>query len=419
MRGTIAALSVTSIGELGDSVEGFPAGLAQKLQATAVRPLPRGTSPAQVFRVSSADGELAVKVLHQGAGIAPGQGLERFLQEPAQLQRIAKEVPALARFVVAVVGVWQQMGWAAYAMPYVDGSAAVTPTTSSTEARDRLRDAFATLTELGYARSRASAGGTVQPHDLAELRRRLWILQRHLPEELLDGRPLKVNGHWVRPLGPLMQALESDTTVLTRIRPRLVSYPVHGELDLTNMLSPSRSKSFTLIDPRGTRGYCDPIEDFAHALLSLTVVDRVTAGGARLWRTAPRGRRPLLYEVRSVDPDRAPYARLGPWFVDMLGALPFGVELTRVDPYWRVRLAFTHGCQALLEASAVLSARRPPVRLAGAPSPQKLATIFCLLGLRLLEQAIAGSTSTDLPDISTGLDDDTRAIWRWGISRLD
>ena len=60
MRGTIAALSVTSIGELGDSVEGFPAGLAQQLQATAVRPLPRGTSPAQVFRVSSANGELAV-----------------------------------------------------------------------------------------------------------------------------------------------------------------------------------------------------------------------------------------------------------------------------------------------------------------------------------------------------------------------
>jgi aminoglycoside phosphotransferase (APT) family kinase protein len=408
----------TVIGELGDSVEGFPAHLRNELQATAVEPLPRGTSPARVFRVATPDGDLAVKVLRQGAGIAPGQDIARFLQEPAQLQRVRKEVPQLARFFVTVLGVWQQMGWAAYAMPYVDGSTAVTPHRPRDEARDRLTHAFGTLTELGYARTRTSASGSVRPHDLGELRRRLWILHRHVPRELLDGRPLKVNGRWCRPLEPLIQAIEGDTPLLTRIRPRVVSYPVHGELDLANMLTPAGSPSFTLIDPRGTRGYSDPVDDFARALLSMTTVDRLTASGVRVWRTAPRGRRPLTYEFRSVDPDHAGYARLGAWFVGMLGSLPFGVELTRVDPYWRVRLAFSHAVQALLEASARLSARTPPPTTAGTPTPAKLATAFCAVGIRLLEQALAGAGSTDLPDISTGLDDDTRAIWRWGQDPL-
>jgi hypothetical protein len=404
----------TVISELGGSVEGFPAPLAHELQARSVVPLPRGTSPARVFRVATPDGDLAVKVLHQGAGIAPGQDIARFLQEPAQLQRVRKEVPALARFFVTVIGVWQQMGWAAYAMPFVEGSAAVTPYRPGEEARDRLEHAFGTLTELGYARTRTSASGSVRPHDLGELRRRLWILHRHVPRELLDGRPLKVNGRWCRPLEPLIQAIEGDTRLLTRIRPRVVSYPVHGELDLANMLNPRGSPSFTLIDPRGSRAYCDPVDDFARALLSMTTVDRLTASGVRVWRTAPRGRRPALYEFRSVDPDHASYARLGTWFVDMLGALPFGQELTRVDPYWRVRLAFSHALQALLEASSRISARAPAPVTAGTPSPEKLATAFCAIGLRLLEQAVAGAGSAALPDISTGLDDDTRAIWRWG-----
>lgn len=404
----------TVIGELGDSVEGFPAHLARELQAGSVEPLPRGTSPARVFKVATPEGTLAVKVLRQGAGIAPGQDIAQFLQEPAQLQRVPKELPALARFFVAVVGVWQHAGWAAYAMPYVDGSAAVTPLSPGHEAQDRLRHAFTTLTEFGYARTRTSASGSVRPHDLGELRRRLWILHRAVPRELLDGRPLKINGRWCRPLEPLIQAIEGDTPLLTRIRPRVLSYPVHGELDLANMLHPARSPAFTLIDPRGTRGYCDPVDDFARALLSLTLVDRPTATGVRVWRTAPRGRRPVLYEFRSVDPDHAGYPRLGAWFVDMLGALPFGQELTRVDPYWRVRLAFSHAVQALLEASSRLSARTPAPVTAGTPTPQKLATTFCAIGIRLMEQAIAGAGSTALPDISTGLDDDTRVIWRWG-----
>lgn len=415
-------MSSTITDELGGSVEGFPADLTRELQATAVAPLPRGTSPARVFRVSSPDGDLAVKVFHQGAGIAPGQGIDQFLQEPAQLQRVRKEVPALSRFFVTVVGVWQQMGWAAYAMPYVGGSAAVTPTTARDAARDRLRQAFATLTDHGYARTRTSATGNVRPHDLGELRRRLWILNRHVPHELLEGRPLKVNSRWVRPLEPLVQAIEANTRLLDRIRPRVVSYPVHGELDLASMLTPASrgAPPFTLIDPRGTRGYCDPVDDFARALLSLTTVDRLTATGVRVWRTAPRGRRPLMYEFRSVDPDRSSYAGLGPWFVDMLGELPFGLELTRVDPWWRVRLAFSHAVQALLEASARLATRTPPPVTAGTPSPAKLATAYTALGLRLLEQAVAAAAedSTDLPDIGTGLDQDTRVIWRWGQNPL-
>ena len=45
--------------------------------------------------------------------------------------------------------------------------------------------------------------------------------------------------------------------------------------------------------------------------------------------------------------------------------------------------------------------------------------MFVLMFTYMFGGAIAGSTGTELPDISTGLDDDTRAIWRWGINRLD
>ena len=414
--------ATTVVADAGGSATSFPPHLARELRASSVHPLPHGTSPARVWRVVTPDGDLAVKVLQQGAGIADGQDIDSFLREPAQIRRVHHEVPAIGALYVDVLGQWQRPGWAAYAMPYVAGSPAVAPATARGDARDRLHRVFTSLTEHGYARSRRHAATTLRPPELALVRKRLWILQRHVPRELLDGPPVRINGRVCRPLVPLLQSIERDAGLLRKLWPRLVSYPVHGELDLADLLASGPGGGrFTLLDPRGTRGYGDPVDDFAHVLFSMTVLDRAVADGVRTWHTARTDGKPASWVLRSVGPHRG-YPQLGEWFVGMLGRLPFGAELSRVDPHWRLRLAFAHGFHALVEATARLSERNPPPRPAWAPGPEALATTFVALRLRLLEQAVAGAGGRagrdgELPDVSTGLDDDTGVVWRYGDGR--
>ena len=405
-----------AVGDRGEvSNDAFPSLLVRELRAESVQPLEPGTSPARVWRVTTGRDVLAVKVLHRGASLVDGHDIRSFLKKPAQLRRIHRELPGLSSFYVDVVGVWDHTNWAAYAMPFVDGGAAVTPVVPPGEARDRLNHVFGVLTEHGYARTRRHRADDHIREHLGRIRRRMWVLARRLPRELLDGPRLVVNGTPCRPLGPILQAIEADPALLHRLVPRLVSYPVHGDLQLGDVLANAgRPESFTVIDPRGTQSYRDPIDDFAKALFSITVFDRSLASGARIWRTPPRNGRPASYIIRSVDPyDR--YAALGPVFVQMLAALPFGQELDRYDPHWRLRLAFCHAFHTLEEASWRLSPRAPRSLGTAARSPLTLATAFCALGLRLLEQAIAGAARSDieLPDVSTGLDDDAGVIWRY------
>ncbi|HEX8803764.1 MAG TPA: hypothetical protein VF743_06215 [Acidimicrobiales bacterium] len=392
----------------------LPPRLARELQAGDVRPLRPGASPARVWRVATPRGPLAVKVLRRGSGMVDGHDIDSFLQEPAQIHRIHRELPELSSFYVHVVGVWRHTDWAAYAMPFVEGSAAVSPAEPRGEALERLDHVFRVLTEHGYARTRRHApDGRGDDLHVGRIRRRLWVLQRRLPGELVDGGRLLVNGRSCRPLGPLLQEVERSAALARVLRPNLVSYPVHGDLDLGDVLvHPGHPRSFTLIDPGGTQSYRDPTHDFAKALFGLTVLDRSLASGLRIWRLPPRPGRPASYIIRAVDAYRG-YPALGRAFVDVLAALPFGAELERVDPYWRVRLAFAHGFHALAEAARRVVDRRPTDVGAAGRSPLTLATGFCALGLRLIEQAIDGTSSPGtLPDVSTGLDDDARAVWR-------
>ena len=397
------------------SVDAFPALLVRELKVESVRPLERGTSPARVWRVTTPSGVLAVKVLRRGAGIIDGHDIRSFLKKPAQLRRIHRELPGLSSFYVDVVGVWDHTTWAAYAMPFVDGVATVSPASPPEQVRDRLNHVFGVLTEHGYARTRRDRSDDHVRDHVAKIRRRMWVLARRLPRDLLDGPRLVVNGRSCRPIGPLLQTVETNPSLLRKLLPRLVSYPVHGDLQLGDVLAtPGRPESFTVIDPRGMQSYRDPIDDFAKALFSMTVFDRALASGVRIWRTTPRPGRPANYVVRAVDPYTR-YAALSTEFVEMLGSLPFGEELSRVDPHWQVRLAFFHAFHTLEEASWRLSPRAPRAVGAAARDPLTLATAFCALGLRLLEQAIAGAadSTTQLPDVSTGLDDEAGVIWRY------
>ena len=399
----------------GSGVDAFPALLVRELQAESVRPLEAGTGPARVWRVTTPKDVLAVKVLRRGAGIVDGHDIRSFLKKPAQLSRIHRELPGLSSFYVDVVGVWDHTSWAAYAMPFVEGAAAVSPASPPDVAHDRLNHVFGVLTEHGYARTRRDRSDDHVRDHVAKIRRRLWVLARRLPRDLLDGQRIMVNGTSCRPIGPLLQAIEGSSQLLRMLLPRLVSYPVHGDLNLNDVLaSPRRPESFTVIDPRGTQSYRDPIDDFAKALFSMTVFDRSLTSGVRIWRTPARRERPTSYVIRAVDP-YSRYADMATMFVEILGRLPFGDELDRVDPHWRVRLAFFHAFHALEEATWRLSPRAPRPAPAAARDPLTLATALCALGLRLLEQAIAGAADDDtaLPDVSTGLDDDAGVIWRY------
>ena len=394
----------------------FPAQLARELDAETVLPLkPGGDSPARLWKVTAGKDVLAVKVLQRGAGMIDGHDTQSFLQKPAQIQRLHRELPHLSPFYVDVVGVWDHPDWAAYAMPFVDGGAAVTPQSPPGLVCDRLGLVFGVLTEHGYGRTRGSrALAQLRDLHLGRIRRRLWVLERHVRRELLDGPPILVNGRRCRPLGQLLQAIESNTALVNLLRPGVVSYPVHGDLGLGNVRErPGHPESFTVIGPVGTRAYRDPIYDFAKALFSMTIFDRAMASGLRIWRLPGRGRQPTSYIIRAVDAYRE-YSAMALPFVDMLASLPFGEELERTDPHWRLRLAFSQGFHALAEAGRHLTAPAPEPRRAGGRDPVTLTTGLCGLGLRLLEQAIAAArrSSTDLPDISTQLDEDTAVIWR-------
>lgn len=394
----------------------FPAQLAHELHVDRVLPLRgSGDSAAQVWKVTAGRDVLAVKVLERGAGLADGHDTQSFLQKPAQIQRLHRELPHLSPFYVDVVGVWDHPDWAAYAMPFVDGGAAVTPQSPPEQAGSRLGHVFGVLTEHGYGRTRGSrALAQLRDLHLGRIRRRLWVLERHVRRELLDGPPLLVNGRRCRPLGQLLQAIEGDTALVNLLRPGVVSYPVHGDLGLGNvLLRAGHPESFTVIGPAGTRAYRDPVYDFAKALFSMTIFDRAMASGLRIWRLSRRGRRPTSYVIRSVDAYRH-YSQMAVPFVEMLASLPFGAELERIDPHWRVRLAFSQGFHALAEAGRHLASPPPDPQRVGGRDPATLATGLAGLGIRLLEQAIAGVrlSTTELPDISTRLDEDTAVIWR-------
>jgi len=372
-----------------------PAPVRAALGVREARPLRGGGSPAGLWLTETGSGErLVVKVLRGRDGTVDGHDLATFRLKPRQIRAVHRRLPGLSPGYVRVVGDWSGPGWAAFAMPHHSGR----PVTAALDRADadlpaffgRLDGIFRVLTEHGYAADRRPAPADhFRAEHLDRLRRRLPLVRRHLDPALFADDRVVVNGRGCRSLPRLLDALDADERLAAALRPGRLSFPVHGDLNLGNLLVVE--DGFVVLDPRGTLRPWDPVYDLAKSLFSLTVFEQALAWGFTVRRgTGPAG--VPSYEV-ALRGGHASYPAAAVRYLPFLERLPFAAELDRDDPGWRRRLLVTHAVHCLAEAACRLSDRKPRAygAVRGWAACRLLATGLCLVGMVLLEDVLAAA----------------------------
>ncbi|MFD8755776.1 phosphotransferase family protein [Kitasatospora sp. NPDC059577] len=385
-----------------DVLEQVPEGVRDALGLRRARELTGGGTPARVYRCEDGDGDaVVVKVLRAGAGAVDGHDLGSFLRKPAQIARIHRELPALSPYYVPLVGHWQGPDWGAYAMPWIDGASPVTLLRDGDPGRQRflaaLRSVFGILGTHGYSASSVPAppGHGLGTH-AGRLARRLPLLTEHLGP-LTDGTDLRVNGRPVPSAHELLRRTAAREDVLAALQPPRLYFPVHGDLNLGNLmlraadapgsrhgLDPDRQ--FTVVDPRGIDEHWDPVYDAAKALFSLTLFDAAMTGGFEIGRDATGG-----YDVRLRRPVPA-HSAAAAEVPATLATVGFFRRLGHGDPLWLRRLLYAHAFHVLAEAACRLSDRtvRTFPGATGPAARRELALGLHLSGLLLLDDLLSG-----------------------------
>jgi hypothetical protein len=376
-----------------DRVRGIPGPVVAELGIVDAAINQNGGSSATVWQVRTEQGaKLVVKTLAERADLVDGHDLDTFARKPRQIAAVHRELPELSPYYATVIGRWQEPGWVAYAMPYYDGRVVTLPLDGPRpDVGGFLRDIGAVmrvLTETGYARRSwpAMPDHFVTTH-LDRVWRRLPMLRRHLPAELLADQPIVINGRRCRSLPRLLAKMADDDALLATLRPGRLAFPVHGDLNLGNLLLRQgfAEPEFTVLDPRGVLTPWDPVYDFAKSLFSLTIFERAITGGLLISRLTRSG----AYRVSFAD-DRHGYLAAAERFVPVLGNLPYFRHLDQVDPNWRIRLRFAHACHCLAESACRLSDRKQRVfgEVRGWDACVLLSTGLLLLGLRQLDELL-------------------------------
>lgn len=375
--------------------------LLLQIDARPVELLNSGGSPARVVRVRTSRGEeLVIKYLFADDGQVDGHDLETFRLKPMQIQRIRDELPYLRPFYSEVLEQFEGPGWSVYSMPFYTGETLTKSLTDSLPAvnlffRD-IKYIVQVLVQFGYAVSfKSTPMGYFEHTHIDRVKRRFWLLERHLPREILMSERLVINGYICMPVPALLRQLENCTDLLHCLQPPKLHYPVHGDANLGNFIIQGRTNTdnscginfgFKVLDPRGTLDYRDASYDFAKMLFSLSLFEPAMEGGFEIQRTGEG-----VYEVQLRKSELHGYLEAAELFLDVLDTIEAYKDLVRNSFHeWRRRILFAHAFHAVAESACRLSDQKERVLGSerGFAVCQELALGLYLAGTLLLNELV-------------------------------
>jgi hypothetical protein len=345
-----------------------------------------------------------VKYLRMGAGLVDGHDYQTFATKIDQIQYIHEFCPDLRQNFVTITNFYKGDDGAAFVMPFYDGQSICDlmeeemlehPNSIVVNRMfDRLSPIVTRLIRYGYLAKRyPSLSGSTKYFYIDRVLRRLSLLREYLDPYLFDeNAKLIINGVECRTATRLIEELCARTEWQLMLLPPVLHFPVHGDLNLDNLILMRKSEKFVVLDPRGTLNPWDAIYDFGKMLFTLTAFHETMKRGFVILQTSPG-----VYEVAFNGGQSKPFQQAADAFVYFLiEHLEFQM-LVQDDPRWLERLLFAHAFHALADAACRISdSKIRYFKNASAWQAQlNLAVGFYLLGTFLLENVMSVADPKD------------------------
>ena len=363
----------------------------------------QGGSNAHLYIFTLNNHVYVLKCVRKGDGLIDGHDLTTFARQIEQTNRIHRMCPELSPHFAKALAWYVGEEGAALIMPFYSGYQICHLLTNGQGVSsffERLSVIMEKLIKYGYLRQREAAlAGTFERLHIQRVERRLSVLQRYLPSDLFSGDLVLINSIQCRPIPALLVDLRADTVALRQLDPPALYFPIHGDLNLDNILVCGESTEFTLLDPRGTLCPWDVIYDCAKQLFSLTALHSALRWGFQISQ-CNEGRY-SSYRVQLSSEHSIALTQASEMYVSFLSQLSTFRTLVANDSAWQPRLYWTHCFHVLASAaSCIVNQQQYPGNDISKKSAQvQLALGFHLLGRFLLERMVSRRQHLlDIPD---------------------
>ena len=383
----------------------------KRVSVRSVEVLETGGSPAHVLHITTRENlEIVLKYLFADDGQVDGHDLASFRLKCIQIQHIRANLPSLQPFYTEILEQFDGVGWSAYSMPFYRGESITKslkgPFVDISKFSCDLQSIVQVLVQFGYA-----AESIVAPDHYFEeihidrVRRRQWLLFRHLPLEVLSGNYLSINSQVCIPALTLIENLRQSVDLLSILQPSELHFPVHGDANLGNFLiqrvPPNNglvtNLAFKILDPRGTLNFMNASYDFAKMLFSLSIFELAMDHGFEIQHLANR-----TYKLHLRGGNAKGYSEAAASFLDILESVEAYRNLTHdFTTKWSWGILFAHAVHAIAESACRLSDQKERVQgnRHGFEVCQELALGLYLVGTLLLNDLFRAFISHEVPDI--------------------
>jgi hypothetical protein len=316
-----------------------------------------GGSGAVTAKGRDRDGRpVVLKCLAAANDVVDGHDMASFRKKQVQVDLLSSVAPAVSCRYPALRQATHEQQWSAYVFDYVEAHPLLLTSLSHGQARAQraLVDIWSSLLSDGYRRGvRPAAADHWESTYLARVARRRWLLARHVPEQILTGERIEINGVSVPGLDSLAAGARAVSPLFGAAQ---LAVPVHGDLNLRNLLlrDVNDPGGFTLIDPRGVTQLWDPLYDVAKMLFSLSLFEAAMTSGFDVTQDGGR------FYVGLTRPN--PFRQWRDSFVAGLGHLRDLAQDAglRVD-HWVAMVLLAHASHVIAEAACRLSDRAAPL----------------------------------------------------------